>query len=294
MLVNQATMEAIYKSFKTLFNDAFAVAKPQYPGIATVVPSSTKSEEYKWLGKIPRMREWVGDRIIKNLVAHGWTIKNKDWESTVAVDRNDIEDDTIGVYNPLIKALGEAAATHPDEIVMPLLHAGFASLCFDGQYFFDDDHPGYGGDQSNVGTAVLASTSYAAARAVMMAYTDEKGISLNILPNLLVVPPQLEAKAREILNADIISGTTNVWKGSADPLVVPSLAAYPTEWFLFDTKKPVKALIFQQRKKPNFASLDKETDENVFMRKEHIYGVDCRDNAGYGLWQLAWGSNGTV
>ncbi len=36
--------------------------------------------------------------------------------------------------------------------------------------------------------------------------------------------------------------------------------------------------------------MDKETDENVFMRKEYIYGVDARLNAGYGLWQLAYAS----
>ena len=293
MIVNQANLEAIYKNFKTLFNEAFAAAKPLYSQIATIVPSSAKSEEYKWLGKIPKMREWVGDRIISNLMAHAWTIKNKDWETTIELDKNDIDDDTIGVYTPLIKSMGEASAMHPDEIIFALFHAGFAALCYDGQYFFDTDHPGPGGvSQVNKVTTVLSATAYGAGRATMMAYKDEKGHPLNIIPDLLAVPPQLEKTGREILHADMISNNTNIWKGSANLLVVPELAANATEWYLACTKKPVKPLIFQQRKKPNIVALDKETDENVFMRKKFLYGADCRDNAGYGLWQLMYGSTG--
>jgi phage major head subunit gpT-like protein len=37
--------------------------------------------------------------------------------------------------------MGQAAAVHPDELVFALLAAGFATACFDGQYFFDSDHP---------------------------------------------------------------------------------------------------------------------------------------------------------
>ncbi len=61
--------------------------------VATLVPSEAGEESYKWLGKIPRMREWIGDRQIQNLTASDYTIKNKDFEVTVGVDRNDIEDD---------------------------------------------------------------------------------------------------------------------------------------------------------------------------------------------------------
>ncbi|WP_261949086.1 Mu-like prophage major head subunit gpT family protein [Paenibacillus melissococcoides] len=45
--------------------------------VATKVPSTTGEENYKWLGKMPRMREWVGDREIQNLQASDYTIKTK-------------------------------------------------------------------------------------------------------------------------------------------------------------------------------------------------------------------------
>lgn len=296
MLVNQTALQGIYTSFKTIFNMAFATAAPVYPKIATEVPSSTKTEEYKWLGKLPRMREWIGDRVIQNLSGGDYAIKNKPWELTVGVDREDIEDDTIGVYRPLIETMGNSAASHPDELVLSLFHKGFTEKCYDKQAFFSTDHKDADEDaQSNKGTKKLSSTSYAAARAAMMSFKDPYGNPLNVVPNLLVVSPANEEEGRMILLAERdASGATNPWKGTAELLVLPQLSGNPTEWFLLCTTMPVKPFIFQQRKKTEFVAMDKPDDSNVFMKKEFIYGVDCRDNAGFALWQLAYGSTGAV
>lgn len=61
-------------------------------------------------------------------------------------------------------------------------------------------------------------------------------------------------------------------------------------WFLMDTSRVMKPLILQKRKPYNFVQMTSETDENVFMRKEYVYGVDARLNVGFGLWQLAYAS----
>ena len=67
-----------------------------------------------------------------------------------------------------------------------------------------------------------------------------------------------------------------------------------TAWFLLDTTKALKPLIFQSRKEVEFVTRDRPDDEHVFMKKKYLYGVDRRDNAGYGLWQLAYGSKQTL
>lgn len=293
MLVNQAVLQQIFVSFKTIFNKAVSEAKPLYEKVATIVPSSTKTESYKWLGKIPRMREWIGERQIQNLGAYDYEIKNKPFEVTISLDREDIEDDSIGIYNPIVQSMGQSSVMHPDQIVFPLLPNGFTSKCYDGKAFFAADHKeGKSGTQSNKGSKKLSLESYGAARAAMMSLKDEQGNPMNILPNLLVVPPQLEGAARKILFAETIDATTNTYKDSAELLVVSELSANPEMWFLLDTSKPIKPLIFQERKKPEFVAKDNIKDDNVFFNKEFIYGVDSRDNAGYGLWQLAYGSTG--
>ncbi|SKC68341.1 Mu-like prophage major head subunit gpT family protein [Maledivibacter halophilus] len=293
MLVNQQVLQSIYTNFRVIYNKAFENAKPLYTKIATVIPSSTAKESYKWLGKVPRMKEWISDRVIQNLSAYDYEIKNKDFEVTVSVDRNDIEDDSIGVYRPIIQEMGNSAAMHPDELVFPLLINGFTNKCYDKKAFFADDHKeGKSGSQSNKSTYKLTLETYGDARASMMSFKDDRGKPLKVTPNLLVVPPQLESQARRILYSEQIEGTTNIYKGSAELLIAPELSINPTAWFLLDVSRPVRPTIFQQRKKPKFVSMTKESDTNVFMNKKYIYGADSRDNAGYGLWQLAFGSTG--
>ncbi|MFO1351911.1 MAG: Mu-like prophage major head subunit gpT family protein [Gammaproteobacteria bacterium] len=141
MILNQQNLGVLFTGFKASFNTGFRSAKTQWDQIATLVTSTTKEEKYAWLGQWPRLREWLGDRQVKNLAAHDYTLKNKDFESTISVPRNDIDDDTFGVFGPVFEEMGYAAATHPDELVFGLLAAGFASLCYDGQFFFDTDHP---------------------------------------------------------------------------------------------------------------------------------------------------------
>jgi phage major head subunit gpT-like protein len=65
-------------------------------------------------------------------------------------------------------------------------------------------------------------------------------------------------------------------------------------WFLLDTRRAIKPLLFQPRLSYNLQSLTAETDENVFMRDEYVYGVRGRGNAGFGLWQMAFGSKATL
>lgn len=222
MIINQAALSSIYKSFKTIFNEAFQAVVPLYEKAAMVVPSSVREETYAWLGAFPKMREWIGDRHIKNLSLQSYNIRNKDWEATIEVDRNDIEDDGIGVYGPIIAELGRASAQHPDELVFTLLKDGFTTPCYDGQYFFDTDHPVGGASVSNFG-------------------------------------------------------------GGAG-----------TPWYLLDVGRAIKPLIFQSRREVEFVSKDMPDDEHVFMKKKYIYGVDRRDNAGFGLWQLAYASKDTL
>ena len=294
MIVNPQTLRGIYVAFNTLFNKAFAQETPLYQQIATTTPSTTDAETYAWLGDIPGMREWIGDREIQNLTGSDYVIKNKDFELTVGVDRNAIEDDKVGLYNPSIQMLGQSAAMHPDELIFKLLAEGFATKCYDGTPFFSTEHKIGEKKVSNMTHAKLSLDAYVAARAAMMSLTNGKKRPLNLVPDMLVVPPALEKEARDILVADFINGTKNTMQGTAKPLVVPQLAGHDSAWYLLCTSRPIKPLIYQERKKAKFVSKTNETDDNVFMSKKFIYGADSRGNAGFGFWQMAYGSDGTA
>lgn len=141
MLINRENIADMFRGFNIIFQDAWQQAPSQYLQIATEIPSTTSEEHYGWLGTMPRFREWLGDRVLQSLKVSDFTVKNKPFEMSIEVDRDDVEDDKVGIYRPMIQQMGNEAKTHPDELVFAALAAGFTSLCYDGQYFFDVDHP---------------------------------------------------------------------------------------------------------------------------------------------------------
>jgi phage major head subunit gpT-like protein len=141
MIINSAALAAARVGFQTSFQRGLGMTTSLQSRIATPVPSSAKIENYGWLGKMPNVREWVGDRLVQNLSEAKYSIVNKPYELTLGVDRDDFEDDTLGIYAPLFETMGESTASHEDRLVFGLLKAGFATNCFDDQFFFDTDHP---------------------------------------------------------------------------------------------------------------------------------------------------------
>lgn len=224
MQITAENLEVLFKGFKGAFNDAFKGAPTHYERVAMTVGSKTRENVYAWLGQFLGLREWVGDRIIKELNIHGFAIKNRKFESTITITRDDISDDQYGVYGPLFSEMGRIAKTHPDELVFGLLGQGFETDCYDGQPFFDTDHPSY----------------------------DEEGNQIATVSNL------------------------QPGGGAA--------------WFLLDTSREIKPLIWQAREAYELQIMDDARSERVFMRDEYLYGVRGRANAGFGLWQLAFGS----
>lgn len=141
MIINTATLAAARIGFQTTFKNGLEMAGSLQKRVATPVPSSAKSENYGWMGKLPNVREWIGDRLVQNLSESTYSIVNKPYELTIGVDRDDFLDDTLGVYTPLFEEMGQATGGHEDRLVFALLKAGFASNCFDGQPYFDTNHP---------------------------------------------------------------------------------------------------------------------------------------------------------
>ena len=304
LIVNASTISNIFINLKTTFNRCFDATPTTWQKIAMLVPSGTKTNDYKWLANFPRMKKWFGEKTVKALAAFNYTITNDDFEATVEVDRNDIEDDQLGIYAPQAEMAGFSAKQLPDEIIYELANNVFVNKCFDGQYMCDVDHPvtdknGVVQSVSNKGIAVLSAATQAAAiaslgaaRTAMKKFTDDEGRPLNIKPDTLLVPPALEDIANVLMTNDRLEdGKPNPYKGTMTVLCDARLTS-DTAWFLLDTSKPVKPFIYQERKKPIFVQQIDPQAEDVFMRKKFKFGAEARAAGGYGFWQLIYGSTG--
>ena len=304
MLVNKSSISAVFITLNTLFNKAFLGATPMYEKIAMKVPSTGSQEDYAWLSRFPKMKRWIDEKAIKALKAFKYAIVNEDWEATVEVDRNDIEDDKLGIYAPQAQAAGISGKMLPDEIVGEVVNGAFTGLCFDGQFFCDTDHPvtdanGVVSSVSNKGTAALSIATQAAAIAsfgagvvAMESFKDNEGRPLGLSPNILMVPPALRAVATTLMTTDRLEdGKPNIYKGTCEVVVNPQITS-TTAWFLLDTKQPVKPFIYQERKAPVFVQQTDPQADDVFLRKKFKFGAEARAAGGYGFWQLCFGSTG--
>ncbi len=142
MLINQETLSTINRGLRSDFDGAFRHGEDATAdAICTTIPSSTASERFDWLGDEPEMREWLGPRHLHQFKSFKYEVFPKDWEVTCRVQRNDILDGRIGIYKLQAAKGGEAARLLKVREVANALDAGDTGLCYDGQTFFDTDHP---------------------------------------------------------------------------------------------------------------------------------------------------------
>jgi phage major head subunit gpT-like protein len=250
LTVNRSTLDTVFNGLNTLFNNALVAQTGMWKETAMEVPSSGAGEDYAWLSRFPKFRKWAGDKVIKNLSGVKYFVKNEDWETTIAVARNDLEDDRLGIYNIQARSAGASAGELHDLIVDSLKVGGFTQLCYDGQYFYDTDHVVAGANVSNKlavalsgATTAAAVASYGAARTAIMSFKDDEGMPLRLIPDVLEVPPALETMARLILceNDKFTDQSPNPYKGTARVLVNPALTS-STAWFLHCTRQVGQAV----------------------------------------------------
>lgn len=163
MIIKTETLNNLRTTLHGEFKTAFAAAVPVSLAkkIATVIMSSTASNTYAWLGSFPQMREWLGDRVVKDMKEAAYEIQNKKYEATLGVERTDIEDDNLGHYRAIAQSMGQEVVDFDDRQLAKLFKNGFSSLCYDGQNFFDADHPLYP-NTDGTGTVQNISNIYGA------------------------------------------------------------------------------------------------------------------------------------
>ena len=288
---------------KTAFFSTFEESPHQWREVATMIPSEKDTEHYAWLGAVPGVNEFVDERKTGDLAEYDYFIKNKTWESTISVDRAAIEDDQYGQIAMRVKQMAGVANSHLDLLIFGILGGGFVNPCYDGLSFFNPAHPlgkagqSAPGTQSNMGTDALNAGSLQAAITQMMRYQNDQGRPMGTIPDVLVIAPEMYWEATQLLNSAFFPdpapvGTQdmamNPLKGLLRLVTTPFLTD-PADWYLLDTKKPVKATILQMRKEFEFEALE-QSSETGFLRDEFFYGVRARYNAGYGDWRSAFGS----
>lgn len=306
-LVSSDLTKLITAGLRTDFNVAYhrRLNESIVGRIATVIPTTLPTQDYGWLSGNPTMREFVDERRLKALKELSQTITDKTWEATLGVSRRALEDDQYGAIRLRVQDLANEAARHREKITVQKYALGATTVCADGQYLIDDDHPESGTNQDNKTTNALSEAEVAAGIAAMEQFTDDQGEPLGIIPTVLLVGPKNQFVAKRIVNstvsiasslgatnARVVEGSSNPLQGMLDVIVSPYLTGtYDDYWFLIDGTRAVKGVILQERSDVpvEFTAVDNPDAEEVFMRDQLMYGVRARYEVGFGLWQTVYG-----
>lgn len=282
------------------FFDRFSEAEMAtiYRIVSTRIPSTKTTENYKWLGSTPGMREFGTGRIAKGIRSESYDVENLKYESTIEVDRDEIADDQTGQIRVRIQEMAGRAARHKDNLISVLLANGASAgyLAYDGLPFFSAAHvSGSSGDQSNDLTVNVVDANdptsdemkgaVREAVSAIMGFKDDQGepTAPESSGLMVITPTDLFFPAREAMNAVIINDTTNVDAGLADVRAFPWLTS-ATEFYVGKVNGHVGPFIFQDREPLEFDALEEGTDES-FRREKFLYGVRARYRMTYGEWR---------
>ncbi len=301
-LTTPATLAALKTRVFKSFQGALAAREPSplVERLMLKVPSTTLLNTYSWLAEMAGMNEWIGPRHVEGFKERAFQIVNKHYEKTVEVNRDLLEDSADSAITDAgerMRVLTEGASFLEEDLLLDLLQNGQSRTGYDGQFFFDTDHPtdidNVTGTQSNYSASGLALTqaNFNTAKQTMMQFAGESGRTFGVGYNLvLLVPPQLEDEADNIIATQYgASGASNQTYQAATKIVWDRLANQATTWYLIDTSpRGVKPFILQERKALQLVTRVKEDDDNVFWRNALVWGLDRRVGAGYGAWFKAY------
>lgn len=308
-------LDAARIGFHIAFLQKLGLPAPQnYADLFVEVKSTKKLEEWDWLGDVPDFTEWDTDRILSELKAYTLRIMNKRWSSGIKLNADDIDDDSIGLFDTTVSDLAEKARTHRYRLMIQAWINGFDGvqntstngLAYDGLFYFSTTR----GTGSNKMTTALTADAAGLAALQQAQFLIESQTTydgqqcLELSGTDLFVGPKLRAAAEYLLKTEFFAAAgggsvSNTYKDRYKLHVVPQLrGAADDYWFLFDLSKPVKPFVFQNRDEITTNVLagggkggpGGEVSLPKFQRNELWFGAQGRYNVGYFEPRLGVGS----
>jgi phage major head subunit gpT-like protein len=277
--------------------------------------SNQETETYKWLGNVPKYREWLGGRAAGKPKVETYSIRNKLWEQTLEFGLDDLRRDKTGQIQLRIGELAQAGAAFWEDLLTALVIAD--GTCYDGQNFFDTDHPVSESTtgsttakneltSSEIGvlniTTATAPTPDEAAKVVQalvghfMTFKNDQGHLLNANAKkftIMVATGDLWAPFSTATSQPALtSGASNPLLGlkskgyDFDVILNPNITSATDLVYMFRTDAKLKPFILQEETMPKVTVIGSGSEEE-FKNRRHLFGTERIGNAGYGLWQYA-------
>jgi phage major head subunit gpT-like protein len=258
------------------------------------VEKSQKAVEYDYgIGGLADLEEFQGTIQYGDFTGqYKVSYQHKEWCKGIKIERRLVDDDQYNVINKRPQALALVTRRTREKHSANIFNNAFNTTTFAGGDGFalaysGHTHVGSTLAQSNISTSALSKTALAAARLQMRGFMDETDNLINAMGDTLLVPPELEQTAWEIVNSQTeaytADNTANFWKGRYKVIVWDYLSD-TNNWFLLDSKYTKLFLKWFDRITPEF---NKDKDFDTYVAKWSTY---TRYSYGFSDWKWIIGS----
>jgi phage major head subunit gpT-like protein len=241
---------------------------PQFSRVFRVMDSKRSIEqtsEIAGLGTFNKINEGGNMRYDNSVPGFSKTYTHSQYGLGFKMSRIMVDDDRWGIINKMSSELGRSARESIEIEAASDFNNGFSGsyLGPDGKSLFATDHPlvkGGGTQQNTLSVAAdLDIASLEIAVTDMRRMKDPSGKKIRLRPELLIVPPELNFVAAEIMTAtkrsDTANNTPNAFKvdsgfGTLDQYLVWDYLNDTDAWFLRAAQEDTE-LRFYWREKPN-------------------------------------------
>ena len=294
-MVTRASMSALMAPFlRKVMLDKYKQIDKQYTKIFNIATSKKQFETMLGItgfGLVPEKPETEGIRYDDPIQGFSVRYVHLTYGLGYQITKEAVADDQYKMLGKtMANQLGKSAAVTKEILAASILNNGFTIANGpDGLTLFNTAHTltggGSYGNRPGV-AAALNATNLQAALIQFRRQVDDRGKQLMIKPKYLIVPPELEYIAYELINSTLVAGgnTNNVnsLKGCLEIIVLDYLTS-ATAWFI-GGEKDDHGLTWYDRQ-----DLEME-DTTDFDTGNAKYKATWRSSVGFSDWRGLWGT----
>ena len=215
---------------------------------------------------------------VSELKASTMDVKIQHWAQGLRVSVYDAELRPDSQLLQRAGQLGVEAALLPTRMLVDFIRDGESTKTWDGVNYFANTHPRGGTTYDNLLSGDLSKDTLVTALVTMRRFPDDLGEPMNIMGNTLVIPPELEYEAKELVHNTLSSeqyyNKENVLNGVIKNIYTDArfTVSEDDDWYLFATSEPVKPFLHLRLKgfsPVKITSKIDAKDENVLFTKQY-------------------------
>lgn len=288
--------------FKKIFNDRYKQLPDMINRFFSVVNSSAaptrdtyRTSQIGTFGDIPAFTGTVTyDDVFQG---YNGTITPLEYATGFQIQRKLFDDDLYGIMDGKPKAMATAYQRTRQKHAAQIFNNAFAidttwnsftenvALCSNSHTTTSGASTAAGFD--NLVTSALSAVSLAAARVQMVNYRGDRAERISVMPDTLIIPPDLYQIAYEIVESegvpDTANNNANVHKGQYTTIEWNYLTD-TNNWFLADSTMMKDALTWVENTSMEFAMVE---DFDTFVGKWRLY---ARYGHGHNEWRWVLGA----